>query len=222
VIDDEGRPVVLVSADDDIRAYRREGQTWSQVGGSIDSGSVGTPGFGTFVSGAGGRLATATSAGVQLFDGSAWGSLGAFAEPDAMLPAFPRLAIPSDGQPFVSWREDTVDGTRLYAARWNATTSAFERLAGDLSFEGPGASYSILAVDRADTLFAAWRESTVYVARFIDDAWTPYVGDGDVGQYTDGGTLPSIALTPEGLPVVAWEGFFNDTSVVGAARAVLK
>jgi hypothetical protein len=92
-----------------------------------------------------------------------------------------------------------------------------------MQFEGPGASYSVLAIDPGDRVLAIWRESTVYVAYLAGEQWQPFIGSGAVATPDSGGTLPHLALSREGLPVVAWEYFTAESGVsIRSARAVLR
>ena len=47
----------------------------------------------------------------------------------------------------------------------------------------------------------------------------PLRSDGDAAAHTQGGTLPDIAVGPDGLPVVSWESFVGDNGVIGVGRA---
>jgi hypothetical protein len=113
--------------------------------------------------------------------------------------------------------------TAMFTIAIPATSPTYaEPVDGTLDFDTAlDSSYSQLAVNAAGQIFCTWRESSVSVAQHVGNEWLPFVGDGDVAAHTSAGTIPDIALTPNGLPVVAWESFDEGDSGVGASRAVV-
>ncbi len=208
-----------LSSDDRIEVHRLVDGVWEQLGDAFD-GAPPQLFSGNFAN-AMDRIAFASDSSAYLFDGSAWQGLGSFSDDEAF---FATTALTRDGQLFVGYRADSDAGTLLFATKYDAGTEAFEPLEGNLQFEGPGASYSVLGVDPWDRLLATWREGEVYVGLYEEGSgWTPFVDDGAVSQATDGGTLPSLAFDLSGLPVISWESITPENGgVIGVARAVKK
>ncbi len=206
-----------LSADERIEVHRFVDGEWEQLGDGFEakpplsfSGNFAT---------APDQVALASDSSVHLFDGSAWMDLGAVGPDEA---SFVTTALTSGGELFASYRTDSDAGTLLFASKYDVGSAKFESLEGNLQFEGPGASYSVLGVDPWDRLLATWREGEVYVGLYEEGSgWTPFVVDGVVSAATDGGTLPSLAFGLNGLPVVSWESITPENGgVIGVARAV--
>ncbi len=222
VSDGSGRIVAAGQTAGNVVAYRLEGSTWTRVGDSVVAVPA-IPGVTAGLTASNDEIALAMDGNLHWFRDDSWNDLGPFYNAGATLPSFPTLAYEPDGSLLVNWREDEANGTVLYTSRWAPGASDFELLTGDLDFDTAlDSSYSQLAVNAAAQIFCTWRESSVYVAHYVGSEWLPFIGDGDVAAHTSGGTLPDIALTSDGLPVVAWEAFNEGDSVVGASRAVAK
>src|SRR5690606_19868996 len=132
--------------------------------------------------------------------GDAWQDLGAFVPSGMAAAEFPRLSVGADARPVMAWRSADPAGEMLYASRFDPSADAFVLLDSPFSFEGPGASYAVPLVDAAGRVFMTWRESSVYVAELREGSWQPFAVDGDAAMQTQGGTLPAMALLPDGLP----------------------
>jgi hypothetical protein len=220
--DASGRIVALGHTEGDVVAYRLEGEDWTRVGGAVTASSS-APGFMSgLASSSNDELAVAHDGNLLRLEGDEWSDLGLFHDAGAVLPSWPTLAFEPNGDLILSWREDTDAGTTLFASRWASGAAEPEHLS-EIGFESAQPpSYSQLAVNGAGQIFATWRQHSVFVAHHVDGEWQPFIGDGDVAAHTSGGTLPDIALSPEGLPIVVWEAAVDGDPLVGVSRAVVK
>lgn len=214
-----GRPVVLAFDGERARVFRRAGSDWSELGdGFLPGGGDVSLSAADLASDCQGRLVATLGGHTFWFEGDAWDDLGSFIPSGMSAAEFPRLAVGSDGRPVMAWRASDSAGDEIYASRFNPSSSEFELLDSPISFEGPGASYAAPLVDDEGRVFLTWRESTVYLAELRDGGWHPFAGDGDAAAHTAGGTLPSIALMPDGMPIVCWESIVDGDSVIGVGR----
>jgi hypothetical protein len=139
----------------------------------------------------------------------------------------PSIAIGSDGNPVVAWHEygDSFAGFgEIYVRKWDG--NSWVELAGSASESGisasggTGARYPSLRLDSADRPIVAWQHGPIfvtdeiYVKQWNGTAWIELAGSATGGGVSQTSTVPSgfasLALTPAGVPGVAWtEGFSN-------------
>jgi hypothetical protein len=189
VVDSEGRPIVAwanwhVDAWD-IFLLRWSGDAWEELDGSGSGGGV--SGTGT----ANGR----------------WPWLS--------------LALGPDDHPFVAWEDRSI-----YLRRWTGTE--WEELGGSASGQGVSAGvpseeafiYSVhpsVAIDASGETYVAWRHRDsrspypydIYLRHWTGSQWEELGGSSSEGGISGGerrSHTPSVALDPEGHPIVAWIG----------------
>lgn len=168
---------------------------------------------------------------VRRWDGTAWTELGAGSASGrgisntSGLSTNPSVAIGPDGMPVVAW-EDSSDGDpQIYVRRWNG--SAWVEMGSGsasgrgISGNGWANSYPSLAINRAGVTIMAWEwwvpwtdTSEVYVRRWDGFAWVemeagsathPAGGISKSGY----GEYPSVAITGDGRPMVAWQNDYR-------------
>lgn len=184
-IDPHGRPVIAwrerTPDNEEIYLRRWNGATWEELGGSASGGGV----------------SNAHSASDM-----------------------PSLAIGRDGQPVVAWIEGFHTGSgNVYVRRWNGQiweeVGAGSASLGGISGAGR-AGYPSLAVAPDGTLLVAWQQLLengyeIYAKRWRGSAWEEMDGSASGGGISDDendSMIPSLAIGPDGLPIVAWEARF--------------
>jgi hypothetical protein len=161
---------------------------------------------------------------VRRWNGSSWEEVGAGSASGGGISnnggtsEFPSLAIAPDGTPYVAWNDSSYSDwpSEIYVRRWNG--SSWEEVGvGSASGEGISNSDSSynpsLAIASDGTPYVAWHNMTgphweIYVRRWNGSSWEE-VGAGSAtggGISNNGGTSrnPSVAVTPDGTPYIAW------------------
>ncbi|HRO90872.1 MAG TPA: hypothetical protein PLC06_10270 [Promineifilum sp.] len=164
---------------------------------------------------------------VRRWDGTAWVEIGAGSASGGGISntsgwsGYPSLAVGPDGAPVVAWSDgsndsDDTNNDEIYVRRWDGTT--WVELGG--SGSGGGISntdnyswYPTLAIDPDGMPIVAWDDRSsgnreIYVRRWDGTAWAEM----GAGSATGGGIShdpfdsqnPSLAIGPDGMPVVAW------------------
>jgi hypothetical protein len=139
---------------------------------------------------------------------------------------FPSVAVDRDGYPIVAWVQDYCESgyeicpSEIYLKRWDDLQQAWLPMGGSASDGGisnnPGVSTRpSLAVDLTGTPIVAWQDNTsgdnqIYVKRWDDyhHVWVEMGGSassGGISNTYDESRYPSLAIDPEGAPVVAWQ-----------------
>lgn len=133
----------------------------------------------------------------------------------------PSLAIDPDGAPIVAWHNTAPDDDsrtdkeriygEIYIRRWNG--SAWGEV-GSGSASGGGISDKdtswnpAVAIDPNGMPIVAWavdENNLVYVRRWNGSSWAEMGGSASgVGIGSGHAAYPSIAISPDGMPVVAW------------------
>jgi hypothetical protein len=129
----------------------------------------------------------------------------------------PSLAITPDGTLYVAWADSSSGDSEIYVRRWNG--SSWEEVGTD-SASGGGISNNSgnselpsLAIAPDGTPYVAWEDLSsgdyeIYVRRWNGSSW----GEVGAGSTSGGGISnnsgdsydPSVAITPDGAPYVAW------------------
>ncbi len=159
------------------------------------------------------------------WDGLAWKEMGGSAsgggisddDNDSMSVS---LSIGPDGLPVLAWEarlaaDDMTTNDEIYLRRWNG--DAWVELDGSASGGGVSntsgySSRPSLAIGLDNRLVVAWSDSSQYLYRVYVRGWdgrswvdigAPF---GDETSHDDyGAGSPSLAVDPNGMPVVAWE-----------------
>lgn len=130
----------------------------------------------------------------------------------------PALAIPDNGWPIVAWKDDTSGSDEIYVKRWNG--SAWVELGND-SATGGGISNSTgntfrpaLIIPPDGFPIVAWSDTSngnaeIYVRRYNGLDWEEMSsgsasGEG-ISNNSGGSFRPSMAVGPDGNPIIAWE-----------------
>ena len=169
---------------------------------------------------------------VKQWDGSAWAELGSGSasgggishNPDSSLD--PSLAIGSDGKPVVAWQDRSSGSSyEIYVRHWNG--SAWAELAGSATGGGisDNAHDSVepsLAIGSDGAPVVAWHDQSngnnyqVYARRWNSAGWvevgTGSAAGGGISHSNVDAMHPSLAISPNGDPVVAWNDGTNLTN----------
>lgn len=150
---------------------------------------------------------------VKRWNGTVWQNLSGVLDTSAANWAFqPTIAIDSTNSPVVAWEEVDATGTKVYVKRWNGT--AWVAIGSAVNATGTDANTGSvsLAVDAANNPVVAFAvrpgsvESSspdLFVRRWNGSSWVK-IG-GVIDRYAEDGALsPSLALTSQNKPVVAW------------------
>lgn len=127
----------------------------------------------------------------------------------------PRVALTRQNTPFVVWEDETPGFAEIYLRTWSG--AGWVELGG--SGSGGGVSNSaqhsrapVMALDPSGHPVVAWQEDVagnteVYLRRWTGSAWAELGGSasgGGVSNSAGASASPSLALQPNGDPVLAW------------------
>lgn len=157
---------------------------------------------------------------LRSFDGQRWQELDASATGPGISQSSngakdPALATDLQGLMVVVWQEDGPNGAAIYLRR--STEDGWEELAGSATdrgvspMDGNAATPAVVTGPDQDPI-VVWNHDVlgigqIYGVRFFAGTWRAYgqsVTAGGISQSTDGATTPSVSLTANGEPVVAW------------------
>ncbi len=141
----------------------------------------------------------------------------------------PSLAIGLDGAPVVAWSDHTEEAARIFVRRWNGSAWV-EVGAGSATTVGIGnnddsAHSPSLAIGPDNSPIVAWESRIhmrVFVKRFNGATWAEVSagsasGDGISGNQGSA-RLPSLAVSINGKPVVAWRDSADGVSEIYLRR----
>ena len=152
---------------------------------------------------------SASGGGISQNDGFAWS---------------PSVAIGPDGNPVVAWEDDSSINPEIYIKRWNG--SAWVEI-GAGSASGGGISQTraalspSLAIGPDGNPVVAWQDfsgssyslrKNIYVRRWDGVAWVEMGAGSASGEgisETASAEDPSIAIGPDGMPIVVWQDEVN-------------
>ena len=164
---------------------------------------------------------------VRRWDGTTWAEIGAGSATGGGISntsgwsGYPSLAVGPDGAPVVAWSDgsngsDDTNNDEIYVRRWDGTT--WVELGG--SGSGGGISntdnyswYPTLAIDPDGMPIVAWDDRSsgnreIYVRRWDGTAWAEMgagsASGGGISHDPFDSQNPSLAIGPDGIPVVAW------------------
>ena len=156
---------------------------------------------------------------VRRWSGSAWvemdgsASGGGISDSDDYWSNSPSVAIGLHGLPIVTWYEwNATSFVRVYLRRWNGLT--WVEMNGSDSGHGIGSDSSrspSVAISPDGAPVIAWEEdsSEIYFRRWNGVAWVEMAigsaSGGGISNTLRGSYSPSLAVGPNGAPVVAWE-----------------
>jgi len=168
------------------------------------------------------------SSGVQIYvkrwNGSAWVEMGAGSasgggiSDTAGFSFFLSLAIGPDGTPVVAWTDSSTGSFEIYVKRWNGSAwvemGAGSASGGGISNTAGSSAHPSLAIGSDGMPVVAWENSgsgniEVYVKRWNGSAWVEMgagsASGGGISQNNGVSGDPSLAIGPDGVPVVAWQ-----------------
>jgi hypothetical protein len=157
---------------------------------------------------------------VRRWDGNNWVEVGTGSATGAGISdggttaVYPSLALARDGTPYVAW----ATYAEIYIRRWDGSdwveVGAGSATGGGISDTGGWSSAPAMAIAPDGAPIVAWEDGLsggrqIYVRRWDGIRWAE-MGNGSAtgGGISDSSTdseSPSIAITPDGRPTVAWE-----------------
>jgi len=242
-IDPQGRPVVAWDEGNttigNVYVARFDGDTWQRLGDGLSLNPallIGTPSLALTPNG---NPIVAWSEGGDVFDREvpSWIYVKRFRDgrwellgdgPINLDPGrrtdFPTLAVDDDGRPVVAWSEVVSGTSRLFVKRWSG--DAWQLLGGPLNIDRERqARMASLGIDPINRPVVAWWEELVYpseshifVKRFDGEDWE-LLGEGAINlDLNHEAMIPSLAVAPDGNPVVAW----HERATGGGVSLVVK
>lgn len=164
---------------------------------------------------------------LRRWDGSAWVEMGGSAsgggvsnnEGDSWEPS---LAVGPDGAPVVAWSDNSTGDYEIYVRRWDGTAwveiGSGSASGGGISDNGGNSWEPSLAFGPDGTPVVAWSDYSggnfdIYVRRWDGSAWVEIGGSASghgLSQTSGDSADPSLAIGPDGAPVVAWSDNTTD------------
>jgi hypothetical protein len=131
------------------------------------------------------------------------------------------VSLDSNGNPVVSYTEFKTNTNFVYVKRW--TGSAWQQLGGSLIID-PTVDYpgtTRVALDSSDNPMVVWNEykgnHNLYAKKWNGSAWQQ-MGEALDNDIARSASNPSLAMTPDGAAVVAWEEFNGTTFQIHAKK----
>lgn len=124
----------------------------------------------------------------------------------------PSLQVDAVGYPIVVWLEadEGAPSSNLYVRRWSGT--AWEPFGAGINADPAisGIDDPVLALDASGNPIVAWTGSdgsttNIYVHHWADGQWVPVGGPLSANPGATGAAHPSLRLSPDGVPIVAWD-----------------
>lgn len=242
----DGNPIVVyeggtagVGANWDIYVKRWNGQSWVQLGGTLDMDTTKTignpvvavnPVSGNPVVAWWERSNTADVIYVKGWNGSSWISLGGALNIDSTQDArFPSIAIGQDGKPVVAWWETGVDFagktiTRVHVKKWNGTdwsalggAIGIDPIAGDPNVViDPADGNPLLAYSQGDLVGS----SSTYAGSVVVTKWNGSTWNGLGPEMKDFFTAehPRLAVGSDGKPFVFWQEILSYSNTISIKK----
>ncbi len=161
---------------------------------------------------------------VRRWDGKTWAEMGEGSASGGGISnnkgssGIPSLVIGADGKPVVAWMDDTSGNWQVYVRKWDGATWAeigpASATSGGISRTFLASGTPSLAVGPDDLLMIAWEGQTgpdsyeIYARRWNGSNWVE-VGEGSasgggISNNKGDSFQSSLAIGPDGVPVVAW------------------
>jgi hypothetical protein len=233
VLDANNKPIVTWSeSNGNIYVKRWNGTKWVRLGGALDITVADFSAFPSIDVAASGNPVVAWqecvnscstyNVYVKEWNGTSWLQVGGALDTTLSRNAEnPVIAVNSAGKPTVLWREGLgFSDYDLYAKQWTGTT--WKPLGAVLDITpSSNVLYPALTLDANANPAIIWQENdgssdTLYVKRWLTNAWQPYGDTLDVNNSSYSALLPSLALTNSNLPVVAWYEYLGSEETVYA------
>ena len=163
---------------------------------------------------------------LRFWNGGSWVELGSDSASgggisnSAGQSADPSLAFSSNGIPVVAWQDDTPGNNEIYVRRWNGTIwveyGSGAATGGGISDDETDSNSPSMAIGPTSTPIIAWHNrdeslnEDIYVRYWNGAAWVE-LGSGSASDDGISATgiaiLPSLAISPDGTPIVAWQNY---------------
>jgi len=159
---------------------------------------------------------------VRRWNGSSWEEVGIGSatgggiSDNSSYSMAPSMAIASDGTPYVAWHDRSGD-REIYVRYWNG--SSWEEVgtgsatSGGISDNSGDSMVPSIAIAPEGTPYVAWYDysggdTEIYVRRWNGSSWEEVgagsASGGGISGNSDSSRSPSMAITPDGTPYVAW------------------
>lgn len=143
----------------------------------------------------------------------------------------PSVAVAGADRVVVAWQDDSSGDNEIYVRAWNGSSwtevGTGSASGGGISDNGGASQSPSVALGPGQTITVAWTDLSsgaeeIYVRRWDGSAWLP-VGessamDGGISDSSGKAFGPSLALNPEGLPIVAWVDDRSGTAQIYVRR----
>jgi uncharacterized protein YegL len=130
----------------------------------------------------------------------------------------PSISLAPDGTAYIAWQDDTSGDSEIYVKKWNGSSwvevgSGSASSGGVSNNDGESETPSI-AIAPDGSPYVAWMDDSggvthqIYIRLWDGNRWTEVGTDSATNggisnnHFVDGG--PSIAISPDGIPYVAW------------------
>jgi hypothetical protein len=137
------------------------------------------------------------------------------------------LAIDRNGTPIVAWLDDSNGNDEIYVRRWDGTSwvemGNGSASGGGISNNSGGSWYPSLAISPDSTPIVAWMDGSngnfeIYVRRWNGISWVEMgngsASGGGISNNGEDSWEPSLAISPDGTPMIAWTDYSGDDSEI--------
>jgi len=163
---------------------------------------------------------------LRRWDGSAWVEVGAGSatgggiSDNATNSENPSVAVGSDGNPVVAWQDSDGSNNQIYLRRWDGSSwvevGSGSATGGGLSNNATPSGDPAIALGSDGKPIVSWYdgagdERQIYLRRWDGSSWVEVgagsASGGGISNNSTHSTNPSIALGPDGNPLVAWQDY---------------
>jgi hypothetical protein len=138
--------------------------------------------------------------------------------------ADPSLAISPDGVPYVAWMDYSDGDAEIYVRMWDGSSwvevGAGSASGGGISNNDFGSNSPSLAISPDGMPYVAWddegngiEDNEIYIRKWDGSNWVEVgagsASGGGISNNGGGSSGPSLAISPEGVPYVAWVDFIS-------------
>lgn len=163
---------------------------------------------------------------VKKWDGSGWVEVGTGSASNGGIsnnpgPSHnPSISVAPNGTPYVAWT-DYSSNEEIYVKKWNGSSWTEVGLgsasSGGISDNPGSSSQPDIAIDSNNMVYIAWTDSSagdseIYLRMWNGVSWIQLSNSatgGGISNNTSGSWFPSIAISFDGVPYVAWENVNN-------------
>lgn len=236
------------SGDWEVYAKQWNGSAWVEIGGSAAGGGIsnntgwsehtalavapdGAPHV-TWYDNSGGDWEIYA----RKWTGSAWSEIGNSASGGGISDnttdsRFPSLAFGSDGNPIVTWYDRIGGDLEIYVKRWNGAAwvemGSGSASGGGISDNSVDSYAPYVVVSPAGVPVIAWMDQNdgdfdIFVKQWTGAAWVELgsgsATSGGISDNDSDSVHPSMAVAPDGSPVVAWKDYSGGNAEIYVRR----